>query len=125
MNNLIIARDFLAHDQAGLTLEGREDDGDLIWGGTQEQWGMYEYLFNKSFHDEKSLFSCNAQHWPDKLAFGYCIACENKKLTERNQQDFRKLINEKKKKAADNSSYYKQLDDLGVDSDYDRFKFGD
>ena len=122
MNNLITASDFLAHDQAGLTLEGREDDGDLLWGGTQEQWGMYEYLFNKAF--EKMILGCSEQHWPDKLTFGYCIACENKNLTEKNQQDFRKLINEKKKKAGDNSSQYKQLDDLGVDSDYDRFRFG-
>ena len=40
----MLAYEFLARDRAGLTLVGRDEDGELEWIGTERQWGEAKRL---------------------------------------------------------------------------------
>ena len=50
--SLTTAREVLLKDEAGLILQGREDDGELMWCGTNRQWSDYEYLMDKAMKDD-------------------------------------------------------------------------
>jgi hypothetical protein len=45
-NNImvLIAREFLNHIKAGLTLAGQDEEGNLEWIGTSEQWTKLMWL---------------------------------------------------------------------------------
>ena len=48
----ITARDFLLHDEAGLLLAGRDEEGELVWMGRTDQWAVYYYLEDREIKGE-------------------------------------------------------------------------